>query len=83
MVASAVLLLLTALIGVAHFSAKADDSPRANAGPDAGTKSGAPAQRSSTETVELSDAQLGMISIGGAGTFDGIVLSGIVAAYLA
>jgi cobalt-zinc-cadmium efflux system membrane fusion protein len=63
-VATAVLLLLTALIGVAHFSAKADDSPRANAGPDAGTKSGAPAQRSSTETVELSDAQLGMISIG-------------------
>jgi cobalt-zinc-cadmium efflux system membrane fusion protein len=62
-VASAVLLLI-ALIGVAHFSAKADDSPRANAGPSAGTKPGAPAQSSSTETVELSDAQLGMISIG-------------------
>jgi membrane fusion protein, heavy metal efflux system len=59
-----VLLLLTALIGVAHFSAKADDSPRANAGPDAGTKSDAPAQRAGTDTVELSDAQLGMISIG-------------------
>ena len=63
MVATAVL-LLTALIGVAHFSARADDSPRANAGPDAGTKSGAPGQRSPAETVELSDAQLGMISIG-------------------
>jgi membrane fusion protein, heavy metal efflux system len=63
-VATAVLLLLTALIGVAHFSAKADDSPRANAGPSAGSKSGAPAQSSSTEIVELSDAQLGMVSIG-------------------
>jgi cobalt-zinc-cadmium efflux system membrane fusion protein len=57
-------LLLAALIGVAHFSAKADDSPRANAGPGTGSQSGAPAQKSSTETVELSDAQLGMISIG-------------------
>jgi cobalt-zinc-cadmium efflux system membrane fusion protein len=57
-------LLLAALIGVAHFSAKADDSPRANAGPGAGSQSGAPAPKSSTETVELSDAQLGMISIG-------------------
>jgi cobalt-zinc-cadmium efflux system membrane fusion protein len=63
-VATAVLLLLTALIGVAHFSAKADDSPRANAGPDAGTKSDGPAQRAGTDTLELSDAQLGMISIG-------------------
>jgi cobalt-zinc-cadmium efflux system membrane fusion protein len=63
-VVAAAVLLLTALIGVAHFSAKADDSPRANAGPSAGSKSGAPAQSSSTETVELSDAQLGMISIG-------------------
>jgi cobalt-zinc-cadmium efflux system membrane fusion protein len=62
-VATAVLLLL-ALIGIGRFSAKADDSPRANAGPDAGTKSRAPAQRSNTDTVELSDAQLGMISIG-------------------
>jgi cobalt-zinc-cadmium efflux system membrane fusion protein len=62
-VATAAVLLLAALIGVAHFSAKADDSPRANAGPSAGSKSGAPVQRS-TDTVELSDAQLGMISIG-------------------
>jgi cobalt-zinc-cadmium efflux system membrane fusion protein len=58
--ATATLLLLTALIGIVHFSAKADDSPRANAGPGAGSKSGA------TDTVELSDAQLGMISIGAA-----------------
>jgi cobalt-zinc-cadmium efflux system membrane fusion protein len=55
-------LLLATLIGVAHFSAKAEDSPRANAGPVPGSKSGAPAQAS--DTVELSDAQLGMISIG-------------------
>jgi cobalt-zinc-cadmium efflux system membrane fusion protein len=59
-VATATLLLLTALIGIVHFSAKADDSPRANAGPGAGSKSGA------TDTVELSDAQLGMISIAAA-----------------
>jgi cobalt-zinc-cadmium efflux system membrane fusion protein len=63
-VATAALLLLTALIGVAHFSAKADDSPRANAGPDAGSKSGGPAQGSNADVIELSDAQLGMISIG-------------------
>jgi uncharacterized membrane protein len=32
---------------------------------------------------DFSQKSIGMISIGGAGTFDGIVLSGIVAAYLA
>jgi uncharacterized membrane protein len=32
---------------------------------------------------ELEAAQTGIASIGGAGTFDGIVLSGIIAAYLA
>jgi len=32
---------------------------------------------------EIEKAATGMLSIGGAGTFDGIVLSGIVAAYLA
>jgi len=45
---------LLALVGVMHFSAKADDSgkPRTGApGPD-------------TDVLELSDAQLGMISIG-------------------
>ena len=31
--------------------------------------------------IETSD--IGVVSIGGAGTFDGIILSGIVAAYLA
>jgi membrane fusion protein, heavy metal efflux system len=62
-VATAVL-LLTALIGVAHFSAKADDSPRANAGPGAGSKADAPTRSAGTDIVELSDAQLGMISIG-------------------
>jgi membrane fusion protein, heavy metal efflux system len=58
-VATAALLLLAAVIGIVHFSAKADDSPRANAGPGAGSKSGGP-----TDVIELSDAQLGMISIG-------------------
>ena len=42
-VAAVALLLLAAVIGVVHFSAKAEDSPRANAGPGAGSKSGAPA----------------------------------------
>jgi uncharacterized membrane protein len=32
---------------------------------------------------EVEAAQTGIASIGGAGTFDGIVLSGIIAAYLA
>jgi uncharacterized membrane protein len=32
---------------------------------------------------DFSQKAIGVISIGGAGTFDGIVLSGIVAAYLA
>ena len=31
---------------------------------------------------EIEQSTVGMASIGGAGTFDGIVLSGIVAAYL-
>ena len=65
-VATAALLLLTALVGIVRFSAKAEDSPRANAGPGAESKSGAPAKVSGTDTVELSDAQLGMISIGAA-----------------
>jgi len=32
---------------------------------------------------DISTLETGVASIGGAGTFDGIVLSGIVAAYLA
>jgi uncharacterized membrane protein len=32
---------------------------------------------------EIEQSAVGIASIGGAGTFDGIVLSGIVAAYLA
>jgi cobalt-zinc-cadmium efflux system membrane fusion protein len=57
-------LLLAAVLGVVHFSAKAEDSPRANAGPGAGSKSGVPAQGSNGDVIELSDAQLGMISVG-------------------
>jgi cobalt-zinc-cadmium efflux system membrane fusion protein len=45
---------LIALIGVTHFSAKADDSGKPKAG----------APRPDADVVELSDAQLGMISIG-------------------
>jgi cobalt-zinc-cadmium efflux system membrane fusion protein len=63
-VAAAALLLLAAVIGVVHFSAKADDSARADTSPGAGSKSGAPAQRSNADEIELSDAQLGMISVG-------------------
>jgi len=58
---AAPLLLLAAVIGILHFSANAEDSPRTNAGPGAGSKSGAP-----SGVIELSDAQLGMISIGAA-----------------
>lgn len=32
---------------------------------------------------DIEAAESGVVSIGGAGTFDGIVLSGIIAAYLA
>jgi cobalt-zinc-cadmium efflux system membrane fusion protein len=57
-VAAAAPLLLAAVIGIVHFSAKAEDSPRAE-GPGAASQSGAP-----TGVIELSDAQLGMINIG-------------------
>ncbi len=33
--------------------------------------------------TEIEAAEIGIVSIGGAGTFDGIILSGILAAYLA
>jgi len=52
------LAVLIALIGVGRFSAKADDAPRANAGPKP------PASTANPETLELSDAQLGMIAVG-------------------
>jgi membrane fusion protein, heavy metal efflux system len=58
-VATAAPLLLAAVIGIVHFSAKAEDSPRASAGPGAASQSGAP-----IGVIELSDAQLGMIRIG-------------------
>jgi cobalt-zinc-cadmium efflux system membrane fusion protein len=58
-VAAAMALLLTAVIGIVHFSAKAEDSPPAN--PGTATRSIAHA---AVDGIELSDAQLGMISIG-------------------
>jgi cobalt-zinc-cadmium efflux system membrane fusion protein len=53
-VAACAAMVLCALVAVAHFSAKADDSGK--------SKPGAP--KPDTDAVELSDAQLGMISIG-------------------
>jgi membrane fusion protein, heavy metal efflux system len=50
--------VVVALIGVAHFSAKAGDNER--------PKAGAPPRGPDAGVVELSDAQLGMISIGAA-----------------
>jgi cobalt-zinc-cadmium efflux system membrane fusion protein len=57
---------LMASIGVARFSAKADDSPRANAGPSAESNPGSPVHGTASDTLELSDAQLGMITVGAA-----------------
>jgi cobalt-zinc-cadmium efflux system membrane fusion protein len=53
-------MLLAALIGVVHFSAKAASSEKASAG----TNAGGPVRGSNTDILELSDAQLGEISIG-------------------
>jgi cobalt-zinc-cadmium efflux system membrane fusion protein len=53
-VAACAATVLLALVGVTHFSAKAEDSGKLKAG----------ASRPDTDVVELSDAQLGMISIG-------------------
>jgi membrane fusion protein, heavy metal efflux system len=55
-VAACLAMLLAVLIGVTQFSAKADDTAK--------SKSGASAPGSDPDTVELSDAQLGMIHIG-------------------
>jgi cobalt-zinc-cadmium efflux system membrane fusion protein len=52
--------VLAVLLGVAHFSAKADDAGTRSAG----RKAGAPAADPETGRMELSDAQLGMIDIG-------------------
>jgi cobalt-zinc-cadmium efflux system membrane fusion protein len=57
-VAACIAVVVVALIGVAHFGAKADDNQK--------PKAGAPPRGSDAGVVELSDAQLGMISIGAA-----------------
>src|ERR1700682_5652440 len=59
-------IVLIASIGVVRFSARADDSPRANAGPSPESNPGAPVHCTASDTVELSDAQLGMITVGAA-----------------
>src|SRR3984957_17174882 len=55
-VAACAVMVLVALVVVVHFGAKADDSGKPKAG----------APRADTDVVELSDAQLGMISVGAA-----------------
>ena len=49
-------MVLAALVVVTHFSANADDNGK--------PKAGAPAQGSNADVIELSEAQLGMISLG-------------------
>jgi membrane fusion protein, heavy metal efflux system len=58
--AAAAMVLLAALIGIVHFTARAAASDKENAGSSAGGT----ARRSNTDTLELSDAQLGEISLG-------------------
>ena len=58
--AGSVVIVLASLAGVAHFSAKADDAKTTSAAPKAGAAASGP----DADVVELSDAQLGMISIG-------------------
>ena len=58
--AAAAMVLLAALIGIVHFTARAASSDKENTGPSAGGT----ARRSNTDTLELSDAQLGEISLG-------------------
>ncbi len=58
-VAATAVVLIAALFGVIHFTAKAASSEK-----DAGSAAGGPVRKSNTDTVELSDAQLGEISLG-------------------
>jgi membrane fusion protein, heavy metal efflux system len=53
-------MLLAALISVVHFTARADSSEK----PGAASNAGAPAHASKGDVLELTDAQLGMISVG-------------------
>jgi membrane fusion protein, heavy metal efflux system len=57
-------MLVAALIGVAHFSAKAASSENKVEKASPGSSSGGPARGPNADVVELSDAQLGEISIG-------------------
>ncbi|MDP9013655.1 MAG: efflux RND transporter periplasmic adaptor subunit [Pseudomonadota bacterium] len=59
-------LVLIATVGVLRFGAKADDSAKADARPNAASDPGAPPHATASEAVELSDAQLGMITVGAA-----------------
>jgi cobalt-zinc-cadmium efflux system membrane fusion protein len=61
------MLLSAALIGVVHFSAKAASSDKETPGSSAGgtgSSTGGTARGSNTDSLELSDAQLGEISLG-------------------
>jgi cobalt-zinc-cadmium efflux system membrane fusion protein len=57
---AAAMVLSAALIGVVHFSAKAASSEKQ----DAASSAGGPGRGSNTDVLELSDAQLGQISLG-------------------
>lgn len=59
-VLAAAVLLAAALIGVVHYSAKADASDKQSTAASAG----GPVRGSNTDLLELSDAQLGEISLG-------------------
>lgn len=55
--------VLAALIGVVHFAAKADDTAATSPKPSTGSEGAAPS-RSAADSLELSGAQLEMISFG-------------------
>jgi membrane fusion protein, heavy metal efflux system len=59
-VLAATVLLMAVLIGVVHYSAKADSSDKQSTAASAG----GPVRGSNTDRLELSDAQLGEISLG-------------------
>ena len=62
-IAAGAAIVLAALMGIVHFTAKADDTAATVVKPGSESKGGAPA-REAADTVELSDAQLEMVEVG-------------------
>jgi cobalt-zinc-cadmium efflux system membrane fusion protein len=62
-IAAATLVLLAALIGVVHYNAKAASSDKSDK-ENTGSSAGGAVRGANTDTLELSDAQLGEISLG-------------------